>query len=83
MTIVLSAFVIVALACALPGWALLVRRLHDADLSGWLSLLTVLPYAARFCRSSSGRCPRSKWATGSTAADDQRRCASSGFTTIA
>lgn len=39
MTIVLSAFVIVALACALPGWALLVRRLHDADLSGWL------PYA--------------------------------------
>lgn len=32
------------LACAVPGWALLVRRLHDADLSGWLSLLTVLPY---------------------------------------
>lgn len=35
---------ILTLACAVPGWALLVRRLHDADLSGWLSLLTVLPY---------------------------------------
>jgi uncharacterized membrane protein YhaH (DUF805 family) len=32
------------LVCALPSWALLVRRLHDADLSGWMCLLLLLPY---------------------------------------
>ncbi|WP_135454186.1 DUF805 domain-containing protein [Mycobacterium sp. DL99] len=32
------------LVCAIPSWALLVRRLHDADLSGWMSLLFLLPY---------------------------------------
>ncbi|MUL84801.1 MULTISPECIES: DUF805 domain-containing protein [unclassified Mycolicibacterium] len=36
--------VVFVLVCVVPSWALLVRRLHDADLSGWLSLLTVLPY---------------------------------------
>lgn len=36
--------VLFLLGCAIPGWALLVRRLHDANLSGWMSLLTVLPY---------------------------------------
>lgn len=32
------------LVCAVPSWALMVRRLHDADLSGWMSLLFLLPY---------------------------------------
>lgn len=32
------------LVCVVPSWALLVRRLHDADLSGWMSLLVLLPY---------------------------------------
>jgi uncharacterized membrane protein YhaH (DUF805 family) len=32
------------LACMVPNWALLVRRLHDADLSGWMVLLTLVPY---------------------------------------
>ncbi|MEV0674659.1 DUF805 domain-containing protein [Mycobacterium sp. NPDC050441] len=36
--------VVFVLVCVVPSWALLVRRLHDADLSGWLSLLTVVPY---------------------------------------
>jgi uncharacterized membrane protein YhaH (DUF805 family) len=36
--------VVFVLVCAIPGWALLVRRLHDTDLSGWLSLLYLLPY---------------------------------------
>lgn len=34
---------VVVLGSAIPGWALLVRRLHDANLSGWMSLLTLLP----------------------------------------
>lgn len=29
---------------AAPGWALTVRRLHDADHSGWLVLLALVPY---------------------------------------
>ncbi|MDF3336219.1 DUF805 domain-containing protein [Mycolicibacterium septicum] len=32
------------LVCVVPSWALLVRRLHDADLSGWMCLLLLLPY---------------------------------------
>ncbi|MDH6194109.1 uncharacterized membrane protein YhaH (DUF805 family) [Mycobacterium frederiksbergense] len=39
--VILVAFV---LACMVPSWALMVRRLHDADLSGWMSLLILLPY---------------------------------------
>lgn len=35
---------VVVLGCAIPNWALLVRRLHDANLSGWMSLLTFFPY---------------------------------------
>jgi uncharacterized membrane protein YhaH (DUF805 family) len=57
MTIVVSAVVIVALGCALPGWALLVRRLHDADLSGWMSLLSVLPYAGAILQIVFGMLP--------------------------
>lgn len=40
----LVVLLVILLASAVPGWALLVRRLHDANLSGWMSLLTVLPY---------------------------------------
>ncbi|WP_268793574.1 DUF805 domain-containing protein [Mycobacteroides chelonae] len=32
------------LVWAIPAWALTVRRLHDADFSGWIALLAVLPY---------------------------------------
>ncbi|MGV0585006.1 DUF805 domain-containing protein [Mycobacteroides chelonae] len=32
------------LVWGIPAWALTVRRLHDADLSGWIALLAVLPY---------------------------------------
>ncbi|MCV7068674.1 DUF805 domain-containing protein [Mycolicibacterium farcinogenes] len=35
---------VVVLGSAIPGWAVLVRRLHDANLSGWMSLLTFFPY---------------------------------------
>ncbi|MFN6542446.1 DUF805 domain-containing protein [Mycolicibacterium nivoides] len=40
----LAPVVVFVLVCAVPNWALLVRRLHDADLSGWMSLLFLLPY---------------------------------------
>jgi len=32
------------LACILPSIAVTVRRLHDSDKSGWLYLLTIIPY---------------------------------------
>ncbi|GAB5905584.1 DUF805 domain-containing protein [Mycobacteroides chelonae] len=38
---VLIGFVLV---WAIPAWALTVRRLHDADFSGWMALLAILPY---------------------------------------
>ncbi|WP_078314995.1 DUF805 domain-containing protein [Mycobacterium sp. D16Q16] len=38
---VLIGFVLV---WAIGAWALTVRRLHDADFSGWMALLAVLPY---------------------------------------
>ena len=33
-----------ALVAAVPGWAVLVRRLHDIGLNGWWSLLVFVPY---------------------------------------
>jgi uncharacterized membrane protein YhaH (DUF805 family) len=57
-TIALSVFVLAALGCALPAWALVVRRLHDADLSGWMSLLTVLPYAGAILQIVFGMLPQ-------------------------
>ncbi|MDI2036954.1 DUF805 domain-containing protein [Paenarthrobacter nitroguajacolicus] len=33
------------LATLIPGIALVVRRLHDANLSGWLAFLIVIPFA--------------------------------------
>jgi uncharacterized membrane protein YhaH (DUF805 family) len=56
-TIALSVFVLASLGCALPGWALVVRRLHDAVLSGWMSLLTVLPYAGAILQVVFGMLP--------------------------
>ncbi|MGL5442618.1 MAG: DUF805 domain-containing protein, partial [[Mycobacterium] stephanolepidis] len=38
---VLIGFVLV---WAIPAWGLTVRRLHDADFSGWMALLAILPY---------------------------------------
>lgn len=32
------------LACIIPSIAVTVRRLHDSDKSGWLYLLTIIPY---------------------------------------
>lgn len=56
-TIAVSAVVLVAPGCALPSWALQVRRLHDADLSGWMALLTVLPYAGAILQIAFGMLP--------------------------
>jgi uncharacterized membrane protein YhaH (DUF805 family) len=36
--------VLAVLAVLVPSIAVTVRRLHDADLSGWLYLLTLIPY---------------------------------------
>ncbi|WP_447726269.1 DUF805 domain-containing protein [Sphingomonas koreensis] len=36
--------VIFLLAAIIPGIAVFVRRLHDADMSGWLYLLSCIPY---------------------------------------
>ncbi|MDQ1575803.1 MAG: hypothetical protein QOH55_953 [Microbacteriaceae bacterium] len=38
-------YVIWALAIAIPALALLVRRLHDGNLSGWYVLLGLIPFA--------------------------------------
>lgn len=35
---------IVALSVFIPSWAVLVRRLHDQDKSGWFLLLSFIPY---------------------------------------
>jgi uncharacterized membrane protein YhaH (DUF805 family) len=37
-------YFLIALGLALPNIALLVRRLHDAGLSGWLYFVTVIPF---------------------------------------
>lgn len=37
--------ILLLLAIFLPGLSLFVRRFHDVGLSGWLVLLTVIPYA--------------------------------------
>ena len=34
----------VILAAAIPSWAVTVRRLHDSNHSGWLSLIQLVPY---------------------------------------
>lgn len=38
------AYFLIGLGLALPNIALLVRRLHDAGLSGWLYFVTVIPF---------------------------------------
>ena len=53
-------FVLSALALFIPNLALLVRRLHDQDQSGWMALLTFLPFIGWIalivfgCMSSTG-----------------------------
>jgi uncharacterized membrane protein YhaH (DUF805 family) len=36
------------LAAVIPGWSLIVRRLHDRDISGWLILIGVVPVLGAF-----------------------------------
>lgn len=36
-------YVLFSLAVAVPGWTLMVRRLHDVGLSGWWLLIGVVP----------------------------------------
>ena len=43
-TVVSIGFLFVALAIIIPSYALLVRRLHDADLSGWNLLWAFVPF---------------------------------------
>ncbi|WP_255795022.1 DUF805 domain-containing protein [Mycobacteroides abscessus] len=40
----LMALIGLVLVWAIPAWALTVRRLHDADFSGWMALLALVPY---------------------------------------
>lgn len=40
--------VIFLLASIVPGISITMRRLHDQDLSGWLVLLTFIPYVGSF-----------------------------------
>ncbi|WP_272865475.1 DUF805 domain-containing protein [Mycobacteroides abscessus] len=40
----LMALIGFVLVWAIPAWALTVRRLHDADFSGWMALLALVPY---------------------------------------
>ncbi len=42
--IVISLFVIFALAIFIPALAVVVRRLHDQDKSGWFILIQFIPY---------------------------------------
>lgn len=35
---------LVSLAVLLPSWAVLVRRLHDTDRSGWFALIALIPF---------------------------------------
>jgi uncharacterized membrane protein YhaH (DUF805 family) len=39
---------VVALALAVPTWAVTVRRLHDTDKSGWFLFLGFIPFAGDF-----------------------------------
>ena len=43
MMIALSLLGAWLLATLVPGWALIVRRLHDVNLSGWMALLLLVP----------------------------------------
>ena len=43
-TVVGIVYLLYALATLVPGIAVLVRRLHDANLSGWWALLVIVPF---------------------------------------
>jgi len=51
-------FVVYALAVLVPSIAVLVRRLHDANLSGWWWLLTLIPFAGQVVGVIFGILPR-------------------------
>ena len=44
MGIALALFIILSLGLAIPSITLYVRRLHDADFSGWFYFLACIPY---------------------------------------
>jgi uncharacterized membrane protein YhaH (DUF805 family) len=46
-TVIGMVFLVYALAVLVPSIAVLVRRLHDANLSGWWWLLTLIPFAGQ------------------------------------
>ncbi len=43
-TVAMIPMLLWVLASIIPGIAVMVRRLHDSDKSGWLYLLTIIPY---------------------------------------
>ena len=44
MGIALGVFLVLGLVCVIPNITLYVRRLHDADFSGWFYFLACIPY---------------------------------------
>lgn len=38
-------YLVFVLALIVPAWGVTVRRLHDQDKSGWLALLSLVPFA--------------------------------------
>lgn len=57
-TVIGVVFLLYALAALVPSIAVLVRRLHDANLSGWWWLLTLLPFAGPVIGVIFGILPR-------------------------
>jgi uncharacterized membrane protein YhaH (DUF805 family) len=56
-TVGLIAFLVFLAAIVVPSWALLVRRLHDADMSGWWCLVTLVPYLGGVAQIAFGLVP--------------------------
>ncbi len=57
-TVIRAVLVLYAVAALLPSISVLVRRLHDANLSGWWSLLTLIPFAGPVIAVIFGILPR-------------------------
>ena len=43
-SVFLILFIVGILAALIPSWAVSIRRLHDQDKSGWMILLTFIPF---------------------------------------
>ena len=57
-TVIGLVFLVYALAVLVPSIAVLVRRLHDANLSGWWWLLTLIPFAGQVIAVIFGILPK-------------------------